>query len=182
MLLLALETGLRVSELTGLTCGSVQLHTGAHVRCHGKGRKERITPLRREARAVLRVWLDERGGAAGDPLFPGPKGGRLSRDAVRRLVERHAATALVACPSLGAKVVTPHTLRHSCAMNLLRHGVDTATIALWLGHEDVRTTYGVYLHADLGLKEKALAKTAPPRTRTGRYRPPDALLAFLEAL
>lgn len=182
LLLLALETGLRVSELTGLTCAAVQLGTGAHVRCHGKGRKERITPLRREARAILRAWLDERGGAADDPLFPGPKGGRLSRDAIRRLVERHVAAATGDCPSLAAKDVTPHTLRHSCAMNLLRHGVDTATIALWLGHEDVRTTYGVYLHADLGLKEKALARTAPPRTRPGRYRPPDRLLAFLEGL
>lgn len=182
VLLLALETGLRVSELTELTCATVQLGSGAHVRCHGKGRKERITPLRREARAVLRAWLDERGGTTDDPLFPGPKGRRLSRDAVRRLVERHIATAAATCPSLVAKSVTPHTLRHSCAMNLLRHGVDTATIALWLGHEDIRTTYGVYLHADLGLKEQALARTAPPRIRAGRYRPPDALLAFLEAL
>jgi len=182
LLLLALETGLRVSELTGLTCGAVALGTGAHVRCHGKGRKERITPLRREARAVLRTWLDERDGAAEDPLFPGPRDGPLSRDAVRRLVERHVATATAVCPSLASKDVSPHTLRHSCAMNLLRHGVDTATIALWLGHEDVRTTYGVYLHADLGLKEQALARTAPPNTRTGRYRPPDTLLAFLEGL
>lgn len=182
LLLLALETGLRVSELTGLTCEAVQLGTGAHVRCHGKGRKERITPLRREARAVLRSWLDERGRTASDPLFPGPKGGQLSRDAVRRLVERHVAAATPACPSLAAKDVTPHTLRHSCAMNLLRHGVDTATIALWLGHEDVRTTYSVYLHADLRLKETAIAKTAPPGTRPGRYRPPDTLLAFLESL
>jgi integrase/recombinase XerD len=182
LLLLALETGLRVSELTGLTCGAVQLGTGAHVRCTGKGRKERITPLRREARTALRAWLRERVGAAGDPLFPGPRDDHLSRDAIRRLVERHVATAALACPSLAAKAVTPHTLRHSCAMNLLRHGVDTTTIALWLGHEDVRTTYSVYLHADLALKEKAIAKTAPPRTRPGRYRPPDALLAFLEAL
>ena len=121
-------------------------------------------------------------GRASDPLFPGPKGGRLSRDAIRRLVERHVATAASVCPSLATKNISPHTLRHSCAMNLLRHGVDTATIALWLGHEDVRTTYGVYLHADLGLKEKALARTAPPRTRPGRYRPTDALLAFFEGL
>jgi integrase/recombinase XerD len=182
LLLLALETGLRVSELTGLTCQAVQLGTGAHVRCAGKGRKERITPLRREARAVLRAWLDERSGVAGEPLFPGPKGGQLSRDAVRRLVERHIAAATSACPSLAAKDVTPHTLRHTCAMNLLRHGVDAATIALWLGHEDVRTTYTVYLHADLALKEAAIAKTAPPGTRPGRYQPPDALLAFLESL
>jgi integrase len=179
---LALETGLRVSELTGLTCSAVQLGTGAHVRCHGKGRKERITPLRREVRALLQAWLDERSGAAGDPLFPGPKGGRLSRDAIRRLVERHVATAASICPSLAAKDISPHTLRHSCAMKLLRHGVDTATIALWLGHEDIRTTFGVYLHADLGLKERALARTAPPRTRPGRYRPTDTLLAFLEGL
>jgi site-specific recombinase XerD len=182
LLLLALETGLRVSELTGLTRATVQLGTGAHVRCTGKGRKERITPLRREARAVLRAWLGERGGAPSDPLFPGPKGGQLSRDAIRRLVERHVAAATLTCPSLVAKAVTPHTFRHTCAMNLLRHGVDTATIALWLGHEDVRTTYSVYLHADLALKETAIAKTAPPGTRPGRYQPPDALLAFLESL
>ena len=179
ILLLGLETGLRVSELTGLTCASVQLGTGAHVRGHGKGRKERITPLRQETRVVLRAWLDERNGAPGDPLFPGLKGGRLSRDAVRRLVERHIVAAADSCSSLAAKDVSPHVLRHSCAMNLLRHGVDTATIALWLGHENVRTTYGVYLHADLQLKEKALARTTPPNTRAGRYRPPDACSATI---
>ncbi len=176
LLLLALETGLRVSELTGLTCQAVQLGTGAHVRCTGKGRKERITPLRREARAVLRAWLDERGGTAGDPLFPGPNGGQLSRDAVRRLVERHIAVATAACPSLGTKDVTPHTLRHTCAMNLLRHGVDAATIALWLGHEDVRTTYSVYLHADLALKEAAIStptwRSRRPRSPRPRHRAP----------
>jgi site-specific recombinase XerD len=182
LLLVGLETGLRASELTALTCGAVQLGAGAHVRCTGKGRKERITPLRRETRQVLRAWLRERAGRADEPLFPGPRGQHLSRDAVRRLVERHIATATGHCASLAGKEVTPHTLRHSCAMNLHRHGVDMATIALILGHEDVRTTYGVYLHADLDLKEKAIAKTAPPHTPPGRYRPPDALLAFLEAL
>lgn len=131
---------------------------------------------------MLSGWLEERDGSGGDALFPGPKGNRLSRDAVRRLVDRHVATAAAACPSLQSKEVTPHTLRHTCAMNLLRHGVDTATIALILGHEDVRTTYGVYLPADLALKKRATAKTAPPRTGAGRYRPPDSLLAFLEGL
>jgi len=182
LLLLALETGLRVSELTALTCGAVHLGTGAHVRCHGKGRKERITPLRRQTRAQLQVWLTERAGAPNDPLFPGPKGRPLSRDAIRRLVDRHVAAAAASCPSLTGKTVSPHTLRHSCAMTLRRNGVDAATIALWLGHEDVRTTYGVYLHADLALKEKALARTAPPGTPTGRYRPRDPLLEFLENL
>ena len=182
LLLLALETGLRVSELTALTCDAVHLGTGAHLRCHGKGRKERITPLRQQTRVQLQAWLTERAGAPDDPLFPGPSGRPLSRDAIRRLVERHVATAAMSCPSLTSKTISPHTLRHSCAMTLRRHGVDAATIALWLGHEDVRTTYGVYLHADLSTKEKALLRTAPPGTRTGRYRPPDPLLAFLESL
>jgi integrase len=182
LLLLALETGLRVTELTALTCGAIQLGTGAHVRCHGKGRKERITPLRQQTRLLLHAWLTERAGAPSDPLFPGPSGRPLSRDAIRRLVDRHVATAAASCPSLTGKTVSPHTLRHSCAMTLRRHGVDAATIALWLGHEDVRTTYGVYMHADLALKEKALARTAPPGAPTGRYRPPDPLLEFLESL
>jgi site-specific recombinase XerD len=182
LLLLALETGLRVSELTALTCAAIHLGTGAHVRCHGKGRTERITPLRRQARELLHAWLTERAGAPGEPLFPGPTGRPLSRDAVRRLVDRHVTAATESCPSLTGKTVSPHTLRHSCAMTLRRHGVDAATIALWLGHEDVRTTYGVYLHADLALKEKALARTAPPGTPTGRYRPADPLLEFLESL
>lgn len=182
LLLLALETGLRVSELTTLTCGAVHLGTGAHVRCHGKGRKERITPLRRQTRLLLQTWLTERAGAPSDPLFPGPSGRPLSRDAIRRLVDRHVAAATESCPSLTRKTISPHTLRHSCAMTLRRHGVDAATIALWLGHEDVRTTYGVYMHADLSLKEKALARTAPPGTPTGRYQPSDSLLEFLESL
>jgi len=182
LLVLALESGLRVSELTSLVCADIRLGTGAHVHCTGKGRKERITPLRREARTILQGWLGERAGGPSDPLFPGPRGERLSRDAVRRLVERHAASASQCCQSLAAKHVTPHVLRHSCAMKLRRHGVDLATIALWLGHEDVRTTHGTYLHADLALKEKALARTAPPNTKPGRYRPTDELIAFLEGL
>jgi integrase/recombinase XerD len=181
LLVVALQTGLRVSELTGLTRGAIELGTGAHLRCRGKGRKDRITPLSTKTRAVLRAWLAERSGGSDDPVFPGPTGSRLSRDAVRRLVERHVGTAIAVCPSLSAKVVSPHVLRHTCAMNLLRHGVDTAVIALWLGHEDVRTTQ-IYIHADLSLKERALARTAPPHTSSGRYQPPDQLLAFLESL
>ncbi|HET6951747.1 MAG TPA: tyrosine-type recombinase/integrase [Acidimicrobiales bacterium] len=181
LLLVAIQTGLRVSELTRLTCGDVELGTGAHLRCHGKGRKERITPLTTEACAVLRVWLTERQGDTGDAVFPSRRGGPLSSDAISVLVARHTRTAASRCPSLLTKTVTPHVLRHTCAMRLLAVGVDTSVIALWLGHESVETTQ-IYLHADLAIKERALARTAPTGTPPGRYRPPDDLLAFLESL
>jgi integrase/recombinase XerD len=181
LLALAAQTGLRCSELTGLSRGDVQVGTGPTVRCHGKGRKNRVTPLTANVAAVIRVWLREQGGIPGDPLFPTSTGRRLSSDAVEDLVERHAATAAAACPSIRDKHVTPHVLRHSAAMALLHAGVDPVTIALWMGHESPRSTQP-YIHADLKLKEKALARTSSPKTKTGRYRPPDKLLAFLEGL
>jgi integrase/recombinase XerD len=181
LLLVAVQSGLRVSELTSLTCADVELGTGAHLRCHGKGRKERITPLTTQVCAVLRVWLAERGGGPDDPVFPSRRGGSLSSDAVAVLVARHVRTAATRLPSLGTKTVTPHVLRHTCAMRLLAVGVDTSVIALWLGHEGIETTQ-IYLHADLAIKERALARTAPTGTTPGRYRAPDSLLAFLEGL
>jgi site-specific recombinase XerD len=181
MLTLAAQAGLRVSELTGLTRGDVHLGSGPHVSCHGKGRKERITPLAAVTVNVLRAWLAERPGEPGQPLFPNRTGGRLSRDAVEKRLARHVATAAAGCPSLKAKNVTAHTMRHTAAMRLLHAGVDTSVIALWLGHERADTTQ-IYLHADLELKEKALALTAPANTKPGRYKPPDQLLAFLESL
>jgi site-specific recombinase XerD len=181
MLAVAVQTGLRVSELTGLRNQDVELRTGAHVRCWGKGRKERATPLRPRTVSVLRVWMKERAGDPDDPLFPTRRGTRLSTDAVEALVEKHAATAASRQPSLRDKNVTPHVLRHSCAMALRRGGVDRAVIALWLGHEQVETT-DIYVHADLSIKEQALARTRPPHVRLGRYRPPDRLLAFLQSL
>jgi integrase/recombinase XerD len=181
LLLVALQTGLRVSELIGLRRKDVVLGAGAHVRCSGKGRKERCTPLTAQTVAALRVWLDQRGGRPDDPLFPGPRGLPLGRDAIRRLVAKYASTAQERCPSLRAKQVSPHVLRHTSAMQLLQAGVDTSVIALWLGYERVETTQ-VYLHADLAIKERALARTAPPDIKPGRYRPPDALLAFLQGL
>lgn len=181
MLMLAAQTGLRASELTGLTCGDVQLGRGPHVDCVGKGRKQRITPLTRATVGVLGVWLDERGRQEGDPLFPTRVGGRLSRDGLERRIATHAASAAVACPSLRDKKVTAHVLRHTAAMRLLQAGVDTSVIALWLGHEQVETTQ-IYLHADLAIKERALARTAPTDAKPGRYRPPDQLLAFLEGV
>jgi len=181
LLVLALQTGLRVSELTGLCCGDVALGTGAHVRCEGKGRKQRAVPLTSQAQAVLQAWMSERGGGPQDPLFPTRTGRRLSRDAIERRVSTHAATAARRQPSLRAKNLHPHVLRHSCAIELLHAGVDATVIALWLGHADIRSTQP-YLHADLALKERALALTTPASVRPGRYKPPDVVLAFLESL
>lgn len=181
LLLLAIQTGLRLSELTGLVRQDIELGAGAHVRCQGKGRKARITPLTKQTVAVLRVWLKELGGRPGDLLFPSRLGRQLSPDALQRLVSKYVESAAGQVSSLQSKKVTPHVLRHTSAMQLLNSGVDTAVIALWLGHENVRTTQ-IYLHADFALKERALARTAPPLTRVGRYRPPDPLLAFLESL
>jgi site-specific recombinase XerD len=181
LMLVAVQTGLRVSELVGLNCGDVTLGTGAHVRCNGKGRKERAVPLTGSAESVLRIWLRELAGQTEDPLFPTRSGRQLSRDAVERRVTTHAITATRRCPSLTGKRLSPHVLRHTAAMSLLRAGVDTSVIALWLGHADVRAT-GVYLHADMTIKERALALTTPTSVRPGRYRPPDNLIAFLESL
>ena len=182
LLAIAAQTGLRLSELTGLHRADVQLGPGAHVRCTGKGRKERCTPLTTSTVAVLRAWMSERQSAPEtDPLFPSNRGNQLSPDAVQRLVAKHASAATKRCLSLERKKVTPHTLRHTAAMRLLEAGVDTSVIALWLGHERTETTQ-IYLHADLGIKERALARTTPVDVRAGRYRPPDPLLAFLESL
>jgi integrase/recombinase XerD len=181
LILLAAQTGLRLSELTGLTISDIHLGTGAHVSCTGKGRKQRITPLTTGTVAVLRAWLAERRGQPAQPLFPNRTGGRLSRDAIEHRLAKHTTTAAARCPSLNAKAITAHTLRHTAAMRLLHAGTDTSVIALWLGHEQAETTQ-IYLHADLELKERALARTTPLDTRPGRYRPPDKLLAFLEAL
>jgi integrase/recombinase XerD len=181
LLLLTIQTGLRVSELTQLRCQDIHLGTAAHVRCLGKGRKERCTPLTKQTSAVLRAWIGECNGQPTEPLFPTSRGNTLSRDAVGLLVTKYAKIAERNCPTLRDKTVTPHTLRHSAAMSLLHAGVDTSVIALWLGHEAVRTTQ-IYIHADLGLKERALARTSPAHTTPGRYRPPDSLIAFLEAL
>jgi integrase/recombinase XerD len=181
LLLLAVQSGLRVSELVGLRCRDLVLGIGAHVRCQGKGRKERCTPLRKEAVIVLRAWLREQNGRPEDVLFPSARGGQLSRDAVEDLLAKHVRTASLHCPSLKQKRVSPHVLRHTAAMDLLQHGVDRSVIALWLGHESVETTQ-MYLHANLKLKEAALARTSPLNVRAGRYRPGDRLLAFLKSL
>jgi site-specific recombinase XerD len=181
LLSLAIQTGLRASELTALTTDDVHLERPAFVNAHGKGRKERITPLTRATTAILRVWRSERGGTTHDSFFPTRQGTRLSRDALERRLAKHAATASGTEPSLVDKKVTMHVLRHSAAMRLLHAGIDTTVIALWLGHESTETTQ-IYLHSDLAIKERALDRANPPGTPPGRYKPPDSTLAFLAGL
>lgn len=181
LMALAVQTGLRLSELTGLNCGAVQLGTGAHVRCMGKGRKQRCVPLTTDTVAIIRVWLQERGGLRDDPMFPTRTGRRLSDDAVEARVALYKPIAARDVASIGAKKLTPHILRHTCAMTLLRAGVEVVVISLWLGHADIRSTM-VYLHADLSIKERALARTTPTSSKPGRYKAPDSLLAFLDNL
>jgi site-specific recombinase XerD len=181
-LLVAVQTGLRLSEMISLRRADVALGSGAHVHCIGKGRKERCTPLTQQAVKVLKPWLQEPQRGNGEIVFPNARGNPLSADGVQYLLAKHVAVAGERCPSLRAKRVTPHVLRHSAAMELLQAGVDRSVIALWLGHESVETTQ-MYLDTNLALKEQALAKTTPPNTKaTGRYRPDDKLLAFLKGL
>lgn len=181
LLLTAVQTGLRVSELVGLRVQDVMLGTGAHVRCCGKGRKERCIPLRKDGVTALRTWLRERGGQPSEPLFPSVRGTQLSRDGVEYLLAKHAAAAAMSCPSLKKKRISPHVLRHTTAMELLQHGVDRSVIALWLGHESMETTQ-IYLHADMELKERALAGTKPFDGHKARFRPTEELLSFLQSL
>lgn len=181
LLAVALQSGLRLSELTGLRRQDVELGTGAHLKCVGKGRRRRDTPLDKSMVKLLHAWMKERGGEPKDPLFPSRRGGRLSPDAVQRLVAKHVRVAQRASPSLKSKRVSTHVLRHSCAMDMLRNGADVAVVALWLGQEKLESV-NPYVHADLQLKERALGRRSPLKTKPGRYRPDDALLAFLEGL
>jgi len=180
-LLLAIQTGVRVSELTGLTRRDVNLETGPHIKVLGKGRKERATPLTQEAVRVLSAWMKEITLANEQVLFPNRHNGRLSNDGIQYLLKKHLDIAYQNCPSLQDKRVSPHVLRHTCAMELLQAGIDTSVIALWLGHESVETTQ-VYLQADLALKEKIMAKVQPHNEHPARYQPDDSLLSFLKSL
>jgi integrase/recombinase XerD len=181
LLMLAIQTGLRLSELIGLRRRDIVLTSGAYVRCYGKGRKERCTPLTKQTVAVMKTWLEERGGSDDDVVFPNARGTQISPDGVQYLLAKHVAKARETCPSLKEKRVSPHVLRHTAAMELLQAGVDHSVIALWLGHESPETT-SIYLQANLALKEQILEKTRPLDVKAGRYRPSDKLLQFLKAL
>ena len=181
LLQVAVQTGLRNAEIRSLRRRDVEVGVGAHVRCLGKGRKARCTPLRRDVAAALEAWLVERGGGLDDPVFLSSRGGCLSSDALQALVSKHVATAATKCSSLVDRSITPHTLRHTAAMDLLRRGVDLTVIALWLGHESVETTQ-LYLHADMRLKERALGHADPAGAAPTRFRPSDNLLTFLQSL
>ena len=181
MFLLAVQTDLRLSEITGLHQKDVMLCPAAHVRCEGKGRKERCTPLARPTVAVLKAWISEQGINGSAFMFPSRNGDRLSADAVQHALATHVTAAQRKCPSLAKKRVTPHVLRHTAAMELLQAGVDRALIAIWLGHESLDTTQ-MYLDADLQLKQTVLDKITPIRNRPGRFRPDDKLLSFLKGL
>jgi site-specific recombinase XerD len=181
LILLAVQTGLRLSELTSLRQEDLHLGSGAHVRVIGKGRKERCTPLSKNTRAVLAAWVREPLRDPAQPLFPNARGGRLSAHGVHYLLAKHVAVATDVCPSLKHKRVSPHVLRHTTAMDLLQGGVEQSVIALWLGHESIETTQ-IYLDADLELKQRVLDMTIPPDGKPGRYRPDDRLLAFLKNL
>jgi integrase/recombinase XerD len=179
LLLVAMQTGLRLSEITGLRQRDVVLGRGAHVLCEGKGRKERCTPLAKPTVVVLKAWINEQGDGESQFLFPSSRGGRLSADAVQHALAKHVATARMTCPSLIKKHVTPHVLRHTAAMELFQAGVDRSLIAIWLGHESLDTTQ-IYLDANLQLKEAVLSRLNPVRSNPGRYRPDDQLLAYLK--
>ncbi len=181
LLLLAIQTGMRVSELVGLCWADIILGATSHLCCYGKGRKARCIPLTKQSCAVLRTWRKEQAPQPGAPVFPNARGGPLSPDGVQYLLNKHVCAAQQLCESLKEKRVSPHVLRHTTAMNLLHAGVDRALIALWLGHESVETTQ-LYIDADLELKKDILEKTSTQKSPVAHYKPGDQLLAFLNSL
>ena len=181
LLLVMVQTGLRLSEITGVRVADVELRAGSHIRCTGKGRKERSTPLAKSTVAVVRGWMAEIGATPDQFLFPSRWGGRLSADAVQRLLREYVRAAQDTCASLARKRITPHVLRHTAAMEFLQAGIDRSLIAIWLGHESIETTQ-IYLDASLAMKEQLLARTRPFASKPTRFKPDDKLMAFLQAL
>lgn len=181
LLLMTVQTGLRISEVCSLTYGDIHLGASPHIACTGKGRRQRVTPLTKTTVAAMTAYLTERSTRPGAALFCGPNGQPLSRDALEHRLAKHLSTAAITCPSIAGKHVTMHTLRHTSAMNLLAAGVDVSVIALWLGHADTHST-DAYLHADMAIKQAAIDRTRPPQVTPGTYRPEPDILAWLTAL
>lgn len=183
IMLTLITTGLRVGELVALTRRDLHLDKPAHLSVHGKGRKDRITPLNPSTATTLRRWIAENSVFDDQsPVFTAQGSTRaISVDAIAARLRVHAQAAGTGCASMAGKNVTPHTLRHTMAMRMLAAGIGITTIALWLGHESTQPTQA-YLHADLGIKQRALDRLVPPGTKSKRYIPGDSLLTFLEAL
>jgi integrase/recombinase XerD len=175
------NTGARISEITGLRIADVLLDRAAALHLHGKGRKERVIPLWKSTAAQLRAWLELIDRSPGAPVFPNRGGNRLSRSGAEQRLQTAISKASQRCPSLAARPISPHTMRHTTAMHLLQSGLDITVIALWMGHEDPATTH-LYIEADLAMKEAALQRIDPPAGRPVRFKPGDRLLAFLESL
>lgn len=181
MLSVLYNTGARVSEITRLRIADVLLDRATALHLHGKGRKERIVPLWKSTGAQLRGWLAHIDPAADAPVFPNRAGKAMTRWGVEDRLRVAVAKASERCPSLAARRISPHTLRHTTAMHLLQSGVDITVIALWLGHEDPATTH-LYVEADLAMKEAALKRLQDPGAGPVRFKATDPLLAFLEAV
>ena len=181
LLLIMYNSGARVSELSTLRQGQITFAGKSYVQLHGKGRKERVVPLWPRTARILKEWFRELGQQEQAVAFPSIRGEPLSRFAIHLLLHKTVERARSRCPSLMKKRISPHILRHSTAMALLQSGVDIAVIALWLGHESIETT-NKYLHADLSIKEKALAKLQPMGGKFRKFHADDSLLAFLTNL
>ena len=180
-LIVAIQTGMRLAELTALKWENVHLGQGASIECLGKGRKNRSTPLSKEAINCLFLWSKELDSAASNIVFPTIHGCRMSSDSVQYMLKKNTIIAAKHCSSLTSKKITPHVLRHTTAMRLVQCGIDLPSIALWLGHESIKTTY-VYLRADIEMKERILKKAPPLNTKTSRYKPNDKTMSFLKKL
>lgn len=179
LLLLAITGGLRASELVRLTVDDVSLHAHPTVRVLGKGRRERVLPLWSDATKALVAWLRIRPTTSARELFVSAKGRPITRAALAAIVHEHARRATKACPSIGAKRISPHVLRHTCAMIVLQATGDIRKVALWLGHAALKST-DPYVRADPTEKLELVERAMPLSLRRGRFRVPDDVLSFLK--
>ncbi len=179
MLHLCFAGGLRVSELIGLRVNDLNLHPHASILIHGKGRRQRCLPLWKETTSALRAWLTVRGNAAVPELFFNARGEPMTRSGFEYILHKHVRSAATSCPSLSAKHISPHVLRHTCALTVLQATKDLRKVALWLGHANMQTTE-IYTRMDPSIKLEALESVIPPKLRSGRFKATDELIASLQ--